>query len=97
MPVFDETMQDFGRTNIAKIYGGNYGTQKQADRLLRIELRNLRRQNRNTYKWQRIAWENRRPVDKAQRGTDYAGNDQLHRMPGKGCKNAFLRQPLPDS
>ena len=52
----------------------------QTDRLLRTGLRNLRRQNRTDYKRQRLARENCRPVDKAQRRADYAGNDKLHRL-----------------
>lgn len=40
------------------------------------------------------AWKNCRPVDKAQRDNDHAGNDQLHRMPHERSKNAVLRQSL---
>lgn len=37
---------------------------------------------------------NRRPVDKAQRRADRAGNAELYRLPHGGRKNAVLRQAL---
>ena len=38
---------------------------------------------------------NRCPVDEAQRRSDHAGHDPLHRLPRGGRKNAVLRQALP--
>lgn len=68
----------------------NYEKCKSTDWLLRAGLRKMRCPYRNAHKRQCPARENRRPVDKTQCGNDYAGNDKLHRLLHRGCKNALL-------
>ena len=71
--------------------GGNDERHKPTDRLLRAELRNLRRQNRSACQRQRPAGENRCPVDEAQRRDHHTGDDPLHRLPPGRRKDALLR------